>query len=229
MFKRKQQEVSDSSKHWYQDKYQNVLTQRNILGLVAIVALLVALAAVFAVMRLAPLKTVEPYLLQIDEKTGITQRVDPIVRDQYAASQAVDFYFTTMYLRLRESYNVATLYQNYDALRLMSAREVFYGYRRSVDASQEGSTAKRLGAAGRRDIKIRSMAYITAGPSGPKSKIIQARFSTSESLPNAPDRVDNWVATITFEYADLPLNQEEQWLNPLGYTVTSYQILPETN
>ena len=73
MFKRSQKETSESSKHWYQDKYQHVLTQRNVLALIAMLALSTSIVAVFGILRLAPLKSVEPYLLQIDEKTGITQ------------------------------------------------------------------------------------------------------------------------------------------------------------
>ena len=232
--KRKQQDVSDSSKHWYQDKYQHVLTQRNMLALIAIVSLLAAMVAVLAVMRLAPLKSVDPYLIQIDEKTGITQRVIPVSRQEYAADQAVDRYFTSVYLRMRESYNINILRYNYNVVRLMSTADIFRKFRYLVDPANESSFAKRLGAAGLRDVKIRSMIYITnpadkkksAGATGTQ-KIMQARITTSESVPNQPDKETYWVVTITFEYADLSLSQDEQLLNPLGYTVTSYQIQPE--
>lgn len=233
MFKRKQQDVSDSSKHWYQDKYQHVLTQRNMLALIAVVSLFAAAAAAFAVFRLAPLKSVQPYLIQIDEKTGITQRVIPITREDYAASQAVDRYFTHTYLRLREAYNINTLRYNYNIVRLMSTREIFARFREQVNPANEDSISKRLGTLGQRDVKIRSMVYVTnpadrrAASSVTTSKILQARITTIESTPNLPDRINYWIVTITFEYADLSLNTEEQLLNPLGYTVTSYQIQPE--
>jgi len=234
MFKRKQQEVSDGSKHWYQDKYQHVLTQRNVLALIAIVSLVAATLAAFAVFRLAPLKSVQPYLIQIDEKTGITQRVLPITQQDYSAYEAVDRYFTSMYLRLREGYNISILRYNYNVLRLMSTADVFRRFRWQVDPNNEESFARRLGAFGQRDVKIRSMVYITnpsdrknKGPST-SGKVLQARITTTESLPNQPDKVSLWIVTINFEYADLSLNQEEQLLNPLGYTVTSYQIQPET-
>ncbi len=233
--KRKQQDVSDSSKHWYQDKYQHVLTQRNMLALIAVVALVAAMVSVLAVMRLAPLKSVDPYLIQIDEKTGITQRVIPVSREQYAADQSVDKYFTAVYLRMRESYNINVLRYNYNVVRLMSTYEVFRKFRDIVDPANDSSLAKHLGASGTRDVKIRSLVYIT-NPADKKhkvsdaastQKIMQARITTTESAPNSPDKDSLWVATITFQYADLSLNQDEQLLNPLGYTVTSYQIQPE--
>ena len=89
-----------------------------------------------------------------------------------------------------------------------------------------------MGCLLQRDVRIRSLVYIT-NPADKKkaaatsSKILQARITTIESTPNQPDKEEFWVVTITFEYADLSLNQDEQLLNPLGYTVTSYQIQPE--
>ena len=234
MFKRSQQDVSESSKHWYQDKYQHVLTQRNMLALIAVFSLIAATAAVFTVLHLAPLKSVEPYLLQVDEKTGFTQRVTPISRKDYAAEPAIDRYFTTVYLRMRESYNANILRYNYNIVRLMSTPDIFRRYRSTVDPKVEDSIAKRLGAVGQRDVRVRSMAYIQ-NPTDKKqkaepqtlSKIIQARITTVETMPNSAEKETPWVVTITFEYADLSLNPDEQLLNPLGYTVTSYQIEPE--
>jgi type IV secretion system protein VirB8 len=229
--KRKQQDVSDGSKHWYQDKYQHVLTQRNMLALISVVSLLACMAAVLAVMHLAPLKSVDPYLVQIDEKTGLTAHILPVSRAEYAANQAVDKYFTALYLRMRESYNINTLRYNYNVVRLMSTDEVFRHFRTLVDPTNDDGFTKHLGAAGLRDVKIRSMVYITnpadKRKSDDQSKILQARITTTESTPNSSDRENFWVVTVTFQYANLDLTQDEQLLNPLGYTVTSYQIQPE--
>ncbi|MES2984447.1 MAG: type IV secretion system protein [Pseudomonadota bacterium] len=228
MFNRSQKDVSDSSKHWYQDKYQHVLTQRNVLALVAIVSLFAATVAVVAVMRLAPLKSVEPYLLQIDEKSGITQRVIPVTKKEYTADEAVDRYFTALFLRMFESYSANTLRYNYNVVRLMSTPDVFAYFRNQVNPSSETGFAKRLGSEGQRDIKIKSMVYIVnPGAQSSSTKIMQIRLSTIESAPGIGDKENSWIITLTFEYADLNINQEEQWLNPLGYTVTSYQIQSE--
>lgn len=235
MAKRSQKEASESSQHWYQDKYQHVLTQRNVLALVALVALVTALLAVFTVLRLAPLKSVEPYLLQIDDKTGIAQRVNPVTRNEYAANEAVDRYFTSQYLRMRETYNPSILMYNYNGVRVMSEPKVFSEYRRQVDASVEGSLANRLGPTGRRDIKIRSLVYITnpvnrgQKAQSANTKIIQARITTSDTFSNSTDIETQWIVTVTFEYANLALNDQEQWINPLGYQVTSYQVQREIN
>ena len=234
MFKRKQQEVSDGSKHWYQDKYQHVLTQRNLLALIAIGSLLAATVAAFAVMRLAPLKSVDPYLIQIDEKTGLTQRVNPVSRNEYAANESVDRYFTSTYIRMRESYNYNILRYNYNVVRLMSAPTIFNAVRTEVSPENEDGFVKRLGTLGQRDVRINSMIFIVnpskrsdKADAPTASKILQARVTTNETGPSGAAGLKTWIVTVTFEYADLKLNEEDQLHNPLGYMVTSYQIQPE--
>lgn len=239
MFKRSQKQVSEESQHWYQDQYQHVLTQRNLLALIALGALLIALFAVLTIMRLAPLKSVEPYLLQVDEKSGITQRVNPITRQEYIANEAIDRYWAATYITSRESYNTSIVLYNHNLVRLMSVPQVFQEYRRQVDASLPGSLAARLGSYGRRDVKIRSLAYITNPTEMVKKrkkdknereyKIIQARITTVDVRPNSPDVEENWVVTISFEYAKLAINESEQLINPLGFQVAAYQIQREIN
>lgn len=234
-FRRSQQQVSDSSKHWYQDKYQHVLVQRNVLALVALIALITALTAVVAVMRLAPLKSVEPYLLEIDEKTGITQKVEPISRNAYVANEAIDRYFISAYVRARESYNFSTTRYYFNVARVMSTPDVFYMFRRTIDPSLEGSLASVLNTTGIRTVKFRSISYIQ-NPPPPKgnkattpTKIAQVRIVTIDSKPGATDVTQYWVVTVAFQYANLSLNEDEQLINPLGFTVNSYQIQRELN
>ena len=233
MLRRSQRQVADSSKHWYQDKYQHVLVQRNVLALLSLVALLVALGAVFTVARLAPLKSVEPYLLQIDEKTGLTQKVEPVSRAEYAANVAVDRYFVATYVRAREGYNPSLRLYNDNIIRVMSSSDVFYLYRRTIDPTNRESVAARLGGVGQRMVKIHSINYITTpAPFDQKAettpeRIMQVRLTTTDIMPNAADINEQWVATVTFSYASLNLNESEQLLNPLGFRVINYQIQRE--
>ncbi len=233
MFKRKQQDVTDGSKHWYQDKYQHVLAQRNIMALIALVALFTAAVSVFAVMRLAPLKSVDPYLIQIEEKTGVTQFIKPLSREAYTANDAVDKYFTAQYIRLREGYNYNILSYNYNVVKLLSSANVWLPFWRTQNPKLEGSNAMRLGQYGRREIKIRSMVYLK-NPTQPGQKTVastektlQANVTITESTPNAMPAEKRYIITITFDYGDRDLNTDDQLLNPLGYYVTNYQVEQE--
>lgn len=230
MLKRTQRQVSDSSRHWYQDKYQHVLVQRNLLALLSLISMAVALVAVFTVARLAPQKSVEPYLLQVDEKTGITRKVEPISRTELANSDAVNRYFVANYLRSREGYNPTTINYNYDVVRVMSSTDVFTQYRRTIDASNPESLTAKLGAAGKRTVKINNMAYISnARINNPNARttpeqIMRINFTSTTEVPNAPDVTERWAVTMTYVYTDLQLNEAERLLNPIGFRVVNYQV-----
>ena len=237
MFKRKQKAVSESAKNWYQDKYQRVLVQRNILALLALVALILALVSVLAVRNFAPLKTVEPFLLQMDEKSGIVRTVEPASRNALAASEAVDRYFLSRYITARESYNFSILRSNYNLVRVMSTPEVFYVFRRQVDPSNPESLAARLKVTGQRDIRFTSISYISNPPlpggavDRSPSKIMQARIVASDTIPGEMQDVikTNYIATVTFEYRKIEMSPEDMLLNPLGFLVLNYQIQQEVN
>ena len=235
MFKRSAQSNEAHTKHWYLDKYQNVLVQRNILALVTVLALLGTAFAVLAVYNLAPLKSVEPYLLKIDEKSGIVQKVEPVQRNEYAANESVDKYFVSKYIMARESYNPSILRFNYNMVRVMSTPEVFYIFRNMVDPANPESAAALLKSVGVRDVKFKSISYIQNPPINNRAaevtptKIMQARFIGTNRLPNASAEQIHFIATVSFEYAILNLTDEEQLINPLGFTVTNYQVQRELN
>jgi type IV secretion system protein VirB8 len=235
VLKRRDQSELNDTKHWYLDKYQNVLVQRNVLALVALLALAGCIIAVFAVYSLAPLKSVEPYLLKIDEKSGVVQKVEPVTRNSYAANESIDRYFIAKYVMARESYNPSILRYNYNMVRVMSAPETFYMFRNMADPNNPESPAAILKSVGVRDVKFTSISYIQNPPMGNEkeevtpTKIIQARFIATDRMPNANATPVHYVATIAFEYAILNLNDEEQLINPLGFTVTSYQVQKELN
>jgi len=223
---------SSSTRDWASDKYQHVIVQRNLLALITLGALGVALVAVLSVYSLTPLKSVEPYLLTIDEKTGLTQKVEPVSRNQYASNEAVDRYFLAKYVHAREAYLPSILKYNMNVVRTMSTRETYYKYLPTVNTDVATSLTATLKEIGNRQVRIRSISYIQ-NPTIPGNakvtpeKIAQVRFMVVDTFSGSQLPPKNLIATINFEYADLDLTEQDQLTNPLGFTVTSYQINEE--
>lgn len=221
-----------SSRDWASDKYQHVIVQRNLLALIALGALAVAILSVLSVYSLSPLKSVEPYLLTIDEKSGFTQKVDPVTRTQYAANEAIDRYFLSKYVYAREAYTDTLLKYNTNVVRVMSVPGVFFRYRPTVDPNEPSSMPALLKDQGTREVRIISISYIqnpgvAGSPAVTPTKIAQVRFVVLDTFSGNASPPQNLVATVGFEYADLDLNEQEQLINPLGFTVTSYQVQKE--
>ena len=214
----KQPNTPKESRNWYKDRYQTVLLQRRLLMGITILSLLSTLASVFVISQMAPLKSVEPFVIQVDAKSGITQMVNPLTVKEITGLESVNNYFIVQYLRARESYNATDLRRNYPTVRVMSeATSVYPQFVREANPNNPNSPAARLGSNGTRSVRFKSITYI-------KPQVAQARLLIEETTANGGTRQYHKIATISFEYAKLVLTTEERYINPLGFRVTDYRI-----
>ncbi len=222
-------EAKPESKSWYQDKFQYVLVQRNILAITTLVALILALISVFAVMQLTPYKSVEPFVIQVDEKSGIVQRVDPVTKQQFTANEAIENYFIVKYITARETYDISDLRHNYNIVRVMSNQSVYADFRRQATPKNPNSPAAVLQTSGKRTVKFKSITYIDTTAPGQQQRanapqVAQVRVQVTDNLPKVPAPVvSHQVITLQFQFSDLNLTQEDRYINPLGFTVLSYR------
>lgn len=208
-------------KNWYTDRYQVVVVWRNILAVITLISLGVSLVAVLAVRGLAPLKTVEPFVIQVDDKTGITQVVNPLSDQELMANEAVKNFFVIQYVRSRETYDVGNLEYDYNVVRVMSDPDFVYPQflqERSQDNAD--SPTNRLQSYGTRRVKFKSISYINPN-------VAQVRLQITERL-GSNTTVMNKIALVTFEYTNLELTPEERNINPLGFIVTNYRLDEDT-
>jgi type IV secretion system protein VirB8 len=211
------QELIDQS-NWYKDRYQYVVVQRKLLAMVTVLSLLCTLVTVLVIAYLTPLKTVEPFVIQVDQKSGITQTVDPLTVKELTANEAVNNYFIVQYIRARESYNIHDLARAYGIVRVMSeAGRVYQEFLRTADPNNPRSNAARLGGTGSRSIKFKSISYLNP-------QLVQARILVEEKNESAGINQQHKIVLVAFEYIKLNLTAEERYINPLGFRVTDYRI-----
>jgi len=224
----KKDEFKTDKKNWYSDRYQFVVVQRNILALVTLFSLLCSIAATFSISQLVPLKSVEPFVIQIDQKTGVTQVVDPLRARELTANDAINQYFIVQYIRARESFLGALdrNYFNYNAVRVFSSESVFAKYQREIILSNPESPGARLGANGSREVHIASIKFLDKLNPGTSDEsrryLIKAQITEKGNGVN--DKVLQKLILIEFKYTDLNLTTEDRYLNPIGFRVLSYQV-----
>ena len=212
---------STDNKNWYRDRYQYVLVQRKILVLITSLSLVASLVTVVVIAQLTPLKTVEPFVIQVDQKTGITQTVNQITVKEITANEAVNNFFIVQYIRARENYINADLTRNYNIVRLMSESNKVYGeFVRDANPNNPKSNAARLGVTGTRNVKFKSISYLNP-------TTIQARVLIEEKSENNLAQ-QNLIILLTFSYVNMALSLEERYVNPLGFIVTDYRVDEDT-
>lgn len=208
------------SKNWYKDRYQYVLVQRKLLTFITLLSLVCTLATVLVIAYLTPLKTVEPFVIQVDQKTGITQTVDPLTARELTANEAVNNFFIVQYIRAREGYQINDLARNYDIVRLMSdSGRVYPEFVTQANPNNPLSNAARLGTSGTRTVKFKSFTYL-------KPQLLQIRLLIEERGDggSAGGMQYHKILLLAFEYVKMNLTIEERYLNPLGFRITDYRM-----
>ena len=216
--KKVKDESIEVKKNWYADRYQTVVVQRNFLTLITIASLAGIIFSVLSVVKINSSKTIEPFVIEIEDKTGITNVIRPLQQEKYAYDEVLRRYFLTQYITKRETYNYSTFDYNYfTVVRLLSGGAVYGAFRNEVYASNPNSPV-RLGQV-QRSIKIKSMTFLQP-VKGQDGFTAQIRFKSDDNGAN----IKHKVATINFDFADLVLTDEERAVNPLGFQVIGYRV-----
>jgi type IV secretion system protein VirB8 len=201
-------------KSWYADRYENLITQRNILGLLTILSFIAVVASIIVVGKISISKTFSPFVIQIEERTGSAKIVNPVNSDLLSGNEALSQYFIKKYLIARETYNPVDFDRNMrTVVRVMSSPFIYRTYlgfiRNPINDptiiyAQKNTT----------DLRVKSFSRL-----GNQYFI---RFSIIESMP--PNRVIDKIATVTIEYLAMELNEQEREINPVGFQVTGYRV-----
>ncbi|PIR32839.1 MAG: hypothetical protein COV36_03415, partial [Alphaproteobacteria bacterium CG11_big_fil_rev_8_21_14_0_20_44_7] len=107
--------------------------------LIVILSLLSVIFMTVAAYFFVPLKSVEPFVIQIDESTGVTEIVSSKKIKEYSANESLVKFFSMRYIYSRENYNFRLIDENNEVVRVMSSPEVFYHFRRYIDPANPGS------------------------------------------------------------------------------------------
>lgn len=185
-----------------------------------------------ALMYLAPLKTVEPYLIRVDSSTGIAETLsrNDLHNAKWSQSEreAIDRYFLTKYVNAREQYNYALRNQNYLDVSTMSTPAIAEVYQKSANRDNPKSPLNILGRDKVADIKIKSISWPKSDSDEPVAyvRFIRQIKDLSSATPRqfAPEHL---LATINYKYINAEITNEARQINPLGFLVTAYQITEE--
>lgn len=205
----------------YRKKARNSRILAVIFGFIAVLALV-------AVAGLTPLKTVEPYVIRVDQSSGYVDVVRPYVAGD-APDVAEEKHYIALYVMARESYHWNAQRANYALVRLFSSPEVFAEYK-NFQLSSKGYVSS-LGQNGQVRTAVEAIIPlpVSAEPKLKSEKNVkswQVRFTqtrlNADGQPPENTKPVHWVATVTFNYGKPSVSEGEQWLNPKGFQVLDY-------
>ena len=94
----------------------------------AFISLFISVVAVIAVCYLTPLKSVEPYIIKVDQTTGLVDIVTKMNEKDITTTEAIDKHFISQYVKAREGYYYDMLQHDYVFVQLLSMPEVSKDY-----------------------------------------------------------------------------------------------------
>ncbi len=176
-----------------------------------------------AIAGLTPLKEVTPFLIRVDNNTGATDVVTTVKKKEESYGEVMDKFFLAQYIQFREGYDWQNIQDSYNATMLMSSPKVQAGFSKIYN-DNPNAPHKVLKDTVKIEAKVKAITFIgkTAQVRFDK-QIIPLTGDTSKTVP--PEKL---IATISFEYTQAPMSEEERRVNPLGFTVTSYRVDPES-
>jgi type IV secretion system protein VirB8 len=221
--KKKQEEKKPQHKiNWYEDKYQSVLVWRNWLFTLTIVSLIGIVAVCGALYFMLPLKSVAPFVIQIDEKTGISEVVENRTAREYAANEMLIKYFSMQYISARENYDIDVFKFNTQIIHSMSSNDVYNVYLSDISQENPESPLNKYSFNATRSIDLISFSILSKTETG--ESIVQARLRVRELSSTGGMKEYYSIITMTCYFSDnVQINEKGRLINPLGFIVTSYK------
>ncbi len=212
-------------KNWYQDRYETVVIQRNFLFILIIALVIIFGFTILRVLKLNSEKVYEPFIVQIEENTGIITKVDNNKVRQLPAEKAVRNSSLVRYILSREGYNIAEYNFNYyQVVRLMSSEEVYKQFKSVVNPESKSSPIS-LGFQYKIEAKVKSLIELDEKTNLIQIRLGKTKLPTVGTAENAEEK--NYIVTLEYQYRDLKLSETERFINPLGIQIVKYNIAEE--
>lgn len=188
--------------------------------LIAFIASFISILSIVAICLLTPLKTVEPYVIKVDNKTGETGIVTILNEENFTSSEVLDKFFINEYVKSREGYYYNILQKDYLKVQLYSSAEVKKNYLKNFEG--QNSLVDKL--KDNYEIKVNIKSIVLGESAG--IKLATVRFKTiTKELKSGIEQENDKIATITYDYLiNAKLDEATRLENPLGFQVLNYRL-----
>jgi type IV secretion system protein VirB8 len=184
-----------------------------------------ALTVAIALMLLMPLKRVEPFVIRVDNTTGLVDVV-PVYAGNEPMPEAVTRYFLDHYVTVCERFNFATAesdYQECGAFHSGLRNQAWYALWNPANPSSPLNLYKD-GSIVRAQVVSVSFFKRANGV----ADLAQVRYVKGRHAAGAADeQLTHWIATVQYSYSEPSKSPQTRSWNPLGFKVIDFRPEPE--
>jgi len=212
-----QEKYLEEAALWHTEVFLTLRRNYKIACIVAAISLLLACLSVFALAAIAPLKTVEPYVIEVDKATGEAKVLTEYKGDvqQLTIEKSLSKYFLNKYLIARESHDPKLdLEDNYRVVQNMSEGEAFRMYSKRFGTDHPDNPFTKYGD-NTVEVEVRSISFLRSDTATIRYELVQ---TTQENEIRT-----QWIDIVSFKYTNPPTTEQARLKNPLGFKVTEYR------
>lgn len=212
---------------WDADRAAQVRRMSRVAWTVAGAGWICALLVAGALILLMPLKRVEPFVIRVDNTTGLVDVV-PVFAGRTDMPEAVTRYFLDRYVSICERFTHATAESDYEecgAFNTPQRNQAWYAqWNRSNPASplnvyKDGTLIRA---------HVTSISFF-ARASGIRD-LAQVRYiRTKRTSGGAEEQNSYWIATVQYTYAEPSKDPKTRHWNPLGLRIIDFHSEPEVS
>ncbi|MEN9855672.1 MAG: hypothetical protein RLZZ157_798, partial [Pseudomonadota bacterium] len=211
----------EAASTWAQDTQAALRRSRRLAWIVAGFGVGVASLQAIALVVLLPLKQSIPYTITVDRETGYVQTTRGVNLGNLSETDAIAQSFAVQYILARETFDINDYQANFRKTMMWSQGNAEADYRRDWDKANPNSVHNRYRPTTLVKVTVKSVTLL-----GPRSAMI--RFDTEQSEGGSGGSRQPWVATMGYSFSGKPVSEQDRYLNPLGFQVSSYRRDAET-
>ena len=209
---------------WDADRSQQSARRARLLGLVAAAGWVCSLLVAAALALLMPLKSVQPYVIRVDNATGIVDIV-PMYAGTAEIGETVARYLLTHYVSVCEGFSYASAERDYaecGAYHTVKRNQEWYALwtqgnpNSPLNVYKDGTTVR---------VQVTAVTFFKR--SNGLNDLAQVRYIKAKRLPGSTETLTHWIATIEYAYTTPARDPKSRQWNPLGFRVTDFHTEAE--
>jgi type IV secretion system protein VirB8 len=186
---------------------------------------LIALALAAALMLLMPLKHVEPFVIRVDNATGVVDVV-PVYTGKSAVPEAITRYLLTHYITICERFNYATAESDYEecgAFHTAQRNQAWYALWNPTNPASPLNLYKDG-----TNVRAQVVSVSFFKRANGVGDLAQVRYiKAKRAAGSLHEDTTHWIATLQYAYADPSSDHRVRAWNPLGFKIVDFKPEPE--
>lgn len=182
--------------------------------------------AILALVLLMPLERVEPFVIRVDNATGVVDVV-PALTGRADMSELVTRYFLTHYVTVCERFTFATAESDYEECAAFHSAARNQAWLALWDRANPASPLNAYKDGSSVRVQVSAVSFFER--SNGVADLAQLRYTkTRRTSASANVQVTHWIATVQYVYGDPSKDPAIRRWNPLGFKIIEFRSEPET-